>query len=61
MLAEQLITPTLHLGEGNIYALEGLDGVGKTSIGMLLAQETDSVYLYCTDGSRLKRFRKFRN
>lgn len=44
---------------GNIYVLESLDGVGKTTVGRLLAMQTDSVYLYCMDGNPLRPYRRF--
>lgn len=58
MSVEYLRNTNHDRARGNIYALEGLDGVGKTSVGKQLAKETGGTYLYCTDGSRLKCFRK---
>ena len=44
---------------GNVYALESLDGVGKTTAGKLLAAQTGSIYLYCMDGNPLRPYRRF--
>lgn len=45
--------------KGRIFALEGLDGVGKSSVGKALSGEVDASYLYCTDGCKLKKMRWF--
>lgn len=42
-----------------VYALEGLDGVGKTASGKLLAIQTNSAYHYCMDGNPLRLYRRF--
>lgn len=42
-----------------VYPLEGLDCVGKTTSGKLLAGQTDSAYLYCMDGNPLRPYRKY--
>lgn len=44
---------------GRVYALEGLDGVGKTASGKLLAIQTNSAYHYCMDGNPLRLYRRF--
>lgn len=41
-----------------VFALEGLDGVGKTTTGKMLADQTDGIYLYCMDGNSMKPYRK---
>lgn len=44
---------------GHVYALEGLDGTGKTESGKLLAIQTNSAYHYCMDGNPLRLYRRF--
>lgn len=41
-----------------VFALEGLDGVGKSTTGKILAEQTGNKYLYCMDGNRLRCLRK---
>lgn len=42
-----------------IYALEGLDGVGKTTTGKILAEQVpNAAYLYAMDGNNLSPYRK---
>lgn len=50
---------TVHEPRRNkVFALEGLDGTGKTTAGKLLAEQTGNQYVYCMDGNRLRRFRE---
>lgn len=44
-------------GRHKVYAGEGLDGVGKTTVLKLLAEQTGSHYLYCMDGYPLRGLR----
>lgn len=44
---------------GRVYTLEGLDGVGKTASGKLLAIQTNSAYHYCMDHNPLRLYRRF--
>lgn len=46
------------MSEHKVYALEGIDGSGKTISGQLVAEKTGGKYLYCMDGNPLKRWRK---
>lgn len=46
------------MGEHSVYALEGIDGSGKTLSGQLVAEKTGGQYLYCMDGNPLRRWRK---
>lgn len=39
------------------FAVEGLDGTGKSTVAKILADETDSQYYYWMEKNRLKRFR----
>lgn len=41
-----------------VFAVEGLDGTGKTTAAKMLAEETESKYYYWMDKNRLKHFRK---
>lgn len=41
-----------------VFAVEGLDGTGKTTAAKLIAEETSSQYYYCSDRNSLKAFRK---
>lgn len=41
-----------------VFALEGLDGTGKTTAGKILAEQTEATYYYWMDKNRLKHFRK---
>lgn len=41
-----------------VFALEGLDGVGKTTAGEILADQTGGVYLYCMDRNKMRPYRK---
>ena len=41
-----------------VFALEGLDGVGKTTVGKLLAEQTGGQYLYFMDHNKMKPFRQ---
>lgn len=42
-----------------VFAIEGLDGTGKTTAGKMLAEQTEASYYYWMDKNRLKHFRKF--
>lgn len=41
-----------------VFAVEGLDGTGKTTAAKAIARETDSQYYYCSDRNTLKGLRK---
>lgn len=41
-----------------VFAVEGLDGTGKTTAAKVIAKETESQYYYCSDRNRLKKLRK---
>ncbi len=42
-----------------VFALEGLDGVGKTTAGKILAEQVpNAIYLYAMDGNDLSPYRK---
>lgn len=41
-----------------VFASEGLDGTGKTTVSKLLAAQTGSEYYYWTDRSRLSKIRR---
>lgn len=42
-----------------VFAVEGLDGTGKTTVAKLVAEQTDSHYFYWTDENVLKHLRRY--
>ncbi len=47
------------MSEHRVFALEGMDGSGKTTVGRMLAEQTKGAYFYCTQSSSLRPLRGY--